>query len=180
MRDSYFDAYLARISLVIYRQCAFRISSKYSTRATLSSQQDCISLALRAPCEASCPNFEPRAHARLAGLTTRDRAWPSGRFAIASWLNHVLTHLSHVAISPNQVLTHAARAAAKQLKKPFQAFLAWPRAARAKGSGQSKLRPKYVSFLGRFAFGKTPRGPRAKGSGQSKSRLATFLCNCRA
>ena len=37
--------YLARISLVIYSQCAFRISSKYSTCATLSSQQDCISLA---------------------------------------------------------------------------------------------------------------------------------------
>ena len=37
----------------------------------LSSQQDCISLALRAPfvSEASCPNFEPRAHARLTGLT---------------------------------------------------------------------------------------------------------------
>ena len=41
--------------------------------APLSSQQDCISLALRAPYatgrEASCPNFEPRAHARLTGLT---------------------------------------------------------------------------------------------------------------
>ena len=45
----------------------------------LSSHQDCISLALRAPYgtlrygtlrEASCPNFEPRAHARLTGLTT--------------------------------------------------------------------------------------------------------------
>ena len=42
----------------------------------LSSQQDCISLALRAPygtlhtSEASCPNFEPRAHARLTGLTS--------------------------------------------------------------------------------------------------------------
>ena len=40
--------------------------------------------------------------------------------------------------SPNQVLnTHAARAAAKQLK--FR-HLWWPRAARAKGSGQSKPR----------------------------------------
>ena len=40
-------------------------------------------------------------------------------------------------ISPNQVLTHAARAAAaKQLNKvPFQAPPQWPRAARAKGSG---------------------------------------------
>ena len=36
--------------------------------------------------------------------------------------------------SPNQVLTHAARAAAKQLFR----HLWWPRAARAKGSGQSK------------------------------------------
>ena len=39
----------------------------------LSSQQDCISLALRAlygMSEASCPNFEPRAHARLTGLTS--------------------------------------------------------------------------------------------------------------
>ena len=34
----------------------------------LSSQQDCISLALR---EAFCPNIQPRAHARLTGLTTR-------------------------------------------------------------------------------------------------------------
>ena len=32
-----------------------------------------------------------------------------------------------VEFSPNQVLTHAARAAAKHLR--------WPRAARAKGSG---------------------------------------------
>ena len=38
--------------------------------------------------------------------------------------------------SPNQVLTHAARAAAKQLFRR----LWWPRAARAKGSGQSKGR----------------------------------------
>ena len=35
------------------------------------------------------------------------------------------------------MLTHAARAAAKQA--PFQAPLQWPRAARAKGSGQSNL-----------------------------------------
>ena len=42
----------------------------------LSSQQDCISLALRAPwrdatcvSEAFCPNIQPRAHARLTGLT---------------------------------------------------------------------------------------------------------------
>ena len=40
------------------------------------SQQDCISLALRAPygtlhvSEASCPNFKPRAHARLTELTS--------------------------------------------------------------------------------------------------------------
>ena len=41
--------------------------------------------------------------------------------------------------SPNQVLTHAARAAAKQLKKATRgglfSHLWWPRAARAKGSG---------------------------------------------
>ena len=37
--------------------------------------------------------------------------------------------------SPNQVLTHAARAAAKQLNSSFSATL-WPRAARAKGPGQ--------------------------------------------
>ena len=37
----------------------------------LSSQQDCISLALRAPWrDAFCPNIQPRAHARLTGLTT--------------------------------------------------------------------------------------------------------------
>ena len=42
-------------------------------RLGLSSQQDCISLALRAPwlgSEAFCPNIQPRAHARLTGLTT--------------------------------------------------------------------------------------------------------------
>ena len=49
-------------------------------RNVLSSQQDCISLALRAPygtlhasfcaSEAPCPNVQPRAHARLTGLTT--------------------------------------------------------------------------------------------------------------
>ena len=63
----------------------------------LSSQQDCISLALRAPCvsEASCPNFQPRAHASLTGLTTAratghgherlpDVAWPAARSA-ALW-----------------------------------------------------------------------------------------------
>ena len=46
--------------------------------------------------------------------------------------------LTHAARSPNQaVLTHAARTAAKQLNKmPFR-HLWWPRAARAKGSGQS-------------------------------------------
>ena len=40
--------------------------ARQAKRLPLSSQQDCISLALRAP----CPNFEPRAHARLTGLTT--------------------------------------------------------------------------------------------------------------
>ena len=42
----------------------------------LSSQQDCISLALHAPCRDAtcvskvfCPNIQPRAHARLTGLT---------------------------------------------------------------------------------------------------------------
>ena len=39
--------------------------------------------------------------------------------------------------SPNQVLTHAARAAATQLNKLNSATL-WPRAARAKGPGQGK------------------------------------------
>ena len=39
-----------------------------------------------------------------------------------------------MALSPNQVLTHTARAAAKQLRR-----LWWPRAARAKGSGQSNV-----------------------------------------
>ena len=34
----------------------------------LSSQQDCILLA-RALSEAFCPNIQPRAHARLTGLT---------------------------------------------------------------------------------------------------------------
>ena len=39
------------------------------------------------------------------------------------------------------MLTHAARAAAKQLNKvPFHRHLWWPRAARAKGSGQSNQR----------------------------------------
>ena len=43
-------------------------------------------------------------------------------------------------VSPNQVLTHAARAAAKQLNKlnklnKLFSHLWWPRAARAKGSG---------------------------------------------
>ena len=44
----------------------------------MSSQQDCISLALRAPygvSEASCPNFEPRAHARPTGLTRTSSAF---------------------------------------------------------------------------------------------------------
>ena len=44
--------------------------------------------------------------------------------------------------SPNQVLTHAARAAAKEV--PFQAPLVAARAARAKGSGQSK--PRVVPY----------------------------------
>ena len=41
------------------------------------SGQDCISLELRAPygtlhvSETSCPNFEPRAHARLTGFDKR-------------------------------------------------------------------------------------------------------------
>ena len=38
-------------------------------------------------------------------------------------------------VSHNQVLTHAARAAAKQLNKLLFSHLWWPRAARAKGSG---------------------------------------------
>ena len=43
--------------------------------------------------------------------------------------------------SPNQVLTHAARAAAPAKQLNFR-HLWWPRAARAKGSGQSKIRKK--------------------------------------
>ena len=48
--------------------------------------------------------------------------------------------------SPNQVLTHAARAAAKQLnKRCLFRHLWWPRAARAKGrSGQSNCETSNV------------------------------------
>ena len=46
---------------------AQRAAQRAAGQATsgLSSQQDCISLALRA----YCPNIQPRAHARLTGLT---------------------------------------------------------------------------------------------------------------
>ena len=58
------------------RENGRRISSVNPSIIRLSSQQDCISLALHAPwrdatcvSEAFCPNIQPRAHARLIGLT---------------------------------------------------------------------------------------------------------------
>ena len=52
--------------------------------------------------------------------------------------------------SPNQVLTHAARAAASQLnfRVAFSATL-WPRAARTKGPGQGKFETR----IARQGFG---------------------------
>ena len=59
------------------RSASHRVMQAYNKQShSLSSQQDCISLALRAPwrdatcvSEAFCPNIQPRAHARLTGLT---------------------------------------------------------------------------------------------------------------
>ena len=79
---------------------------------SLSNQQDCISLALRAPygtlhvhvSEASCPNFEPRTHARFTGLISA-RQLPS-----ASKAARVVKHCgpSRARGKPKYRLSHVA------------------------------------------------------------------------
>ena len=62
---------------ILNRGDSLRMEGLTTSDKPLSSQQDCISLALRAPygtlhtSEAPCPNVQPRAHAhaRLTGLT---------------------------------------------------------------------------------------------------------------
>ena len=61
----------------------------------------------------------------------------------STWLGELTYFQVPKKFSPNHVLTHAARAAAKRLCSralaPLVAALWWPRAARAKGSGLLSL-----------------------------------------
>ena len=74
--------------------------------------------------KASCLNFKPRCRLNnlMHCLMLRPKNAPLGRFAEGKTPRE-----PRCARSPNQVLTHAARAAAATL---------WPRAVRAKGPGQ--------------------------------------------
>ena len=73
--------------------------------------------------EASCPNFQPRAHAGLTGLTIKIRKFTKNRNCILRVNAHTVLGSPGNALratgqatsgsgnaSPNQVLTHAARA----------------------------------------------------------------------
>ena len=126
--------------------------------------------------EASCPNFEPRAHARLTGLTIIkqipiSRSFGPNKKSLQNCQGYSATKLpkpfglhgkmscsclalsapTTPKVSPNQVLMRAAR------------------------KGCLTLRPKYVSY---YAFGKTPRGSRC--ARQARQRLATQRALVRA
>ena len=106
---------------------------------------------IRAMCKRGvpCPNFQPRAARRVSLVCQTSKTRVRARLDIRT---ERLAHTSHQGarsasemqscwldnslVSPSQVFTHAARAAAKQLNNNFNfRHLWWPRAARAKGSG---------------------------------------------